>query len=147
MSAETLEQIQNAIPHRGHMLLVDRIVEEDDSSITCEKTFTGDEFFFQGHYPDYPLCPGVILCECGAQTGAILLSRKMDDDGNVPVLTKMENVRFKRMVRPGDTIQMKVTLDEQLSGAFYLTAKVLCEGQTSARFSFVCTTAPKPGSQ
>ena len=146
MGAETLDQIHAAIPHRGHMLLVDRIVQEDDSTITCEKSFTGEEFFFQGHYPDYPLCPGVILCECGAQTGAILLSRKLEDDGNVPVLTKMENVRFKRMVHPGETIQMQVTLDEQLSNAFYLTAKVTCEGKLAVRFSFVCTTAPRPGS-
>ena len=125
------------------MLLVDRIVEQTEQNIVCEKTFQADEYFFQGHYPDYPICPGVILCECGVQAGAILLANLIESDNMVPVLTKLESVRFKHIVRPGDTIQMHVKLDEQLSNAFYLTAQVKCDGKTAARFSFVCSTAPK----
>lgn len=121
------------------MLLVDRIVEQTEDSIVCEKSFRADEYFFQGHYPDFPICPGIILCECGAQAGAVLLSSLMDADGGVPVLTKMDSVRFKRMVRPGETIQMQVKLDDRVSNAFYLTAKIVCEGKMAARFSFVCT--------
>ena len=83
------------------------------------------------------------MCECGVQAGAILLADLVDSDNVVPVLTKLENVRFKHMVRPGDTIQMHVSLDDQLSGAFYLSAQVKCDGKTAARFSFVCSTAPK----
>ena len=148
MSSEphpTLSAIHAAIPHRSHMLLVDEIVSQDASSIVCRKTFSSDEFFFQGHYPDYPLVPGVILCECGVQAGAILLSSIIPEGDGVPVLTKLEHVRFKTMVRPGQTIEMTSRLDEQLSNAFYLTAKVTCDGKLAARFSFVCTIAsPDP---
>lgn len=125
------------------MLLVDEVLEKSENDIVCKKTFHADEYFFQGHYPDHPICPGVILCECGVQAGAILLSDKVDaNDNKVPVLTKLENVRFKRMVTPGESIEMKVHLDDQVSTAFYLTAKVTCQGETAARFSFVCTLAP-----
>ena len=148
MSSEphpTLSAIYAAIPHRSNMLLVDEIVSQDASSIVCRKTFSSDEFFFQGHYPDYPLVPGVILCECGVQAGAILLSSIVPEGDGVPVLTKLEQVRFKTMVRPGQTIEMTSRLDEQLSNAFYLTAKVTCDGKLAARFSFVCTIAsPDP---
>ena len=127
------------------MLLVDRIIEQNENSIVCEKDFHENEFFFNGHYPDYPICPGIILCECGAQAGAILLSTMIEADEGVPVLTKMDSVRFKRIVRPGETIQTSVKLDDRVSNAFYLTAKITCEGQSAARFSFVCTVAPKAG--
>jgi 3-hydroxyacyl-[acyl-carrier-protein] dehydratase len=69
----TRSAIEAAIPHRAPMLLLDEIVQQSDKHILCRKTFTGDEFFFQGHYPDYPLVPGVILCETGMQAGAVLL--------------------------------------------------------------------------
>ena len=120
----TIEKIMAAIPHRKPMLLVDEIVEQSDDSIVCKKTFNADEFFFQGHYPDFPLVPGVILCECAAQAGAILLSSKVEGEGGVPVLTRMNDVRFKKMVRPGDTIQSEVQIDEIVSNAFFLSAKI-----------------------
>ena len=72
MAHPTLEKILAAIPHRPPMLLLDEIVSQDSESIVCRKRFSGDEFFFQGHYPDQPIVPGVILCECGAQAGAVL---------------------------------------------------------------------------
>ena len=137
----SLPAIHAAIPHRGNMLLVDEIVSQDESSIVCRKTFSEDEFFFQGHYPDFPLTPGVILCECAAQAGAILLSNMIQADEGIPVLTKLDKVRFKEMVRPNQTIEMHCRVDEKLSNAFYLTAKVTCQGKTAARLSFVCTVA------
>ena len=143
MNVTACEKILSSLPHRGPMLLVERIVEQNETSIVCEKTFRPDEYFFQGHYPDYPICPGVILCECGVQAGAILLAEMIESNDQVPVLTKLENVRFKHMVRPGDTIQMRVKFDEQLSNAFYMSAQVKCDGKTAARFSFVCSTAQK----
>ncbi len=139
--AAKLEPIHAAIPHRAPMLLVDEIVSQDETSIVCRKTFHEHEFFFQGHYPGYPLTPGVILTEAGVQSGAILLSGKITGDNGVPVLTRLDNVRFKNMVRPGQTIEMHVTLNDHLSQAYYLTAQIKCEGKTAARFSFVCSIA------
>ena len=136
--------IHEAIPHRSPMLLVDRILEQDAESIVCEKTFSADEYFVQGHYPDFPLVPGVILCECGMQAGAILLSQHASDSDGVPVATRMSDVKFKRMVRPGETIRIESTLNERVGDAFFLTSKVKCEGKLAARLDFACAMAPRP---
>lgn len=136
------QQIHDAIPHREPFLLVDEIIEWTDSRIECSKRFSGEEDFFAGHYPGYPLVPGVLLCEAAMQCGAILLSRHLDGaDGKVPVATRMNDVRFKRMVRPGDTIRMEVELTERLASAFFLKAKVSVDGKVAVRFQFACTAA------
>ena len=124
------------------MLLVDEIVEQDQESIVCRKTFHQDEYFFQGHYPEHPLTPGVILCESAVQSGAVLLSEIVEVSGGVPVLTRMGDVKFKRMVHPGDTIENHVKLDEVVSTAYYMTAQIKCNGKMVARLSFTCTIAP-----
>ena len=140
----SLEAIHAAIPHRAPMLLVDEIVSQTENTILCRKTFRPDEFFFQGHYPDQPIVPGVILCEASMQAGAILLSRHVQDGHGVPVATRLNDVKFKRMVQPGDTVEMDVTLNERLADAFFLTAKVKCDGKLAARLDFACTvTSPQ----
>jgi 3-hydroxyacyl-[acyl-carrier-protein] dehydratase len=137
-----LDAIKSAIPHREPFLLVDEIVEQSDARIVCRKRFTGDEFWFRGHYPEFPLTPGVLLVEAGMQAGAILLSTKVaESPGSVPVATRINNVKFKTMVRPGDTITMEVDLVEQLAGAFFLNAKVTVGGKTAATFDFACKVA------
>lgn len=144
MPHPTLEKIHAAIPHRAPMLLVDEIVEQTESSIVCRKTFREEEYFFQGHYPDHPLTPGVILCESAVQSGAVLLSEIAAAGEGVPVLTRMGDVKFKQMVRPGDSIENHVKLDEVVSNAYYMTAQVKCNGKLAARLSFTCTVA-QPG--
>ncbi|MBN2024130.1 MAG: 3-hydroxyacyl-ACP dehydratase FabZ [Pirellulales bacterium] len=141
----TREQILAAIPHRDPFLLVDRIVEWTDARIVCTKTFSGEEDFFAGHYPGFPLVPGVLLCEAAMQAGAILLSRHLAaaGEGRVPVATRMNDVRFKRMVRPGETLTMEVELTERLSGAFFLKAKTTVGGKTAVRFDFACAAAER----
>lgn len=134
------EQIEAAIPHRAPMLLIDEVIDCSAERITCRKTFRDDEFFFQGHYPDYPLVPGVILCEAGMQAGAILLSNMLSDEG-VPVATHLSEVRFRKMVHPGDTIQIDVELVERVSTAFYMKAKITRDGSAIVRFQFTCTVA------
>ncbi|MEW4455930.1 3-hydroxyacyl-ACP dehydratase FabZ family protein [Bremerella sp. JC817] len=133
--------IEDAIPHRGPMLLVDEVVEQTEDQIICRKTFTPDEYFFQGHYPDYPLVPGVILCEATMQAGAILLSKFVTEGGGVPVATRLNDVKFKKMVRPGDLIEMIVKLNERMADAFFMTGKVTVGGKLAMRFDFACTVA------
>ena len=123
------------------MLLVDEIVEQSDDRIVCRKTFREDEFFFQGHYPGFPIVPGVILCESAMQAGGILLSSAMQEGEGVPVATRLNDVKLKKMIRPGDTIELDVTLKERVANAFFLQAKVTCEGKVAVRFEFACTMA------
>ncbi|MEK6233092.1 MAG: 3-hydroxyacyl-ACP dehydratase FabZ [Planctomycetales bacterium] len=145
----SLEQIHEAIPHRAPFLLVDEIVEWEENRIVCKKKLTGEEFWFDGHYPGQPIMPGVLQCEAAMQAGAILLSKHMEagTDGKVPVATRMNNVRFKRIVRPGEEITLEVDLTERLADAFFLNGKVTCEGKVTVRFEFACTLAsiPKDG--
>ena len=134
-------EIAAAIPHRPPFLFLDEIVERSDDRIVCRKTFHGDEFFYQGHYPGYPLTPGVILCEAAMQAGAVLLAQRIGGVPGVPVATRMGDVRFKRTVLPGETIDIEVDLVERLADAFYLKAKVSCGGKVAVRFEFACTLA------
>jgi 3-hydroxyacyl-[acyl-carrier-protein] dehydratase len=141
------DQILAAIPHRPPMLLVDEIVSRDEARIVCRKTFRADEFFFQGHYPGHPLVPGVILCESAMQAGAILLAQFTQQTEGVPVATRLNDVKLKKMIHPGDTIEIEVTLQERLADAFFLQAKVTCDGKLAVRFDFACTVAktlPRP---
>lgn len=133
--------VEAAIPHRAPMLLVDQIIEQSDKQIHCRKTFTVDEFFTQGHFPGYPLVPGVILCECALQSGAILLAQHAPAGGGVPVATRMDSVKFKHMVRPGDTVDIHATLNEIVSTAYFLSGKIMVAGRLAARLDFACTIA------
>jgi 3-hydroxyacyl-[acyl-carrier-protein] dehydratase len=127
------------------MLLIDQIVEKSANSIKCAKTFRDDEYFTQGHFPDFPIVPGVILCECALQAGAILLANRLEGSGNyVPIATRLDNVKFKQMVRPGDSIEINVTLNETISNAFFMTGKITVAGKIAARLDFACSIAEKP---
>jgi 3-hydroxyacyl-[acyl-carrier-protein] dehydratase len=139
----SLDDIHAAIPHRAPFLFVDEIVERSEKRIVCRKTFRPDEWFYAGHYPSFPITPGVILCEAAMQAGAILLSQFVTPmaDG-VPVAARMNDVRFKRIVKPGETIEMEVELTHRVSKAWFLAAKVTCGGQVAVRFEFTCAVAP-----
>jgi len=134
------EQILGAIPHRPPMLLLDDVVEWEQERIVCKKTFQPNEWFFQGHYPEFPLVPGVLLCEAAMQAGAVLLSKHPKGEG-VPVAGRLNDVKFKRMIRPGDTILIETTLDERMGDAFFLSAKINCDGKLAVTLSFAVTLA------
>lgn len=143
----TLEAIKAAIPHREPFLLIDEIIERDENRIVCRKTFTGDEFWFRGHYPGFAITPGVLLCEAAMQAGAVLLSHyAAQQPGTVPVATRANNVQFKKMVLPGDTVLIETTLVEKVSTAYFLSARVTAAGKVAVRLDFACTLA-QPGSR
>jgi 3-hydroxyacyl-[acyl-carrier-protein] dehydratase len=142
IKAMSLDYIKAAIPHREPFLLLDEFVERNGKRIVCRKRFTGDEFWYTGHYPNFPLTPGVLLCEAAMQAGAVLLSSiAAEKRGAVPVVTRMNNVKFKTMVRPGDTVDLEVEIVEQLTDAFFLNAKVTVDGKTAVTFDFACKMA------
>jgi 3-hydroxyacyl-[acyl-carrier-protein] dehydratase len=126
------------------MLLVDEILQQSPHQVTCRKTFSFSDYFVQGHFPDYPLVPGVILCECALQTGAILVSQLTTmDPSMVPVATRLDGVKFKRMVRPGDVIEIEVSLNEVVSSAYYMTGKITVQGKLAARLDFALSVAQR----
>lgn len=141
----TQAEIEQLIPHRPPMLLIDEVLSQTADSLVARKTFRPDEFFFQGHYPNHPLVPGVILCEACMQAGAVLLAKFAAEGKGVPVATRLNDVKFKRMVRPLDVVEIEVTLNERIANAFFLTAKMTCAGKVCVRFDFGCTMTEPEG--
>lgn len=154
------EAILAAIPHRPPFLFVDEIREWSDEEIVCAYRFKEDEFFFAGHYPGAPIVPGVVLCEAAMQAGAIFTSRLIaaqeaenaenGEDGQAgepgvelkPVVGRINDVEFKRIVRPGETVELRVSFKEKMAAAYFLKAKVYCEGKLAVSFEFAVTMAP-----
>ncbi len=140
-----LEQIKQYIPHREPFIWIDEVLELQEMSIHASKYLSPDLDLFQGHYPDFPILPGVIQCEMAMQAAAILISKMHAIDGdNVPVATRLSNVKFKHMVRPGDTANIHVEMTERLSNAFYLTGKVVVDGQVTTRLDFTVAATDTP---
>lgn len=136
----TRGEIEAAIPHRDPFLLLDAIVEQGDGWIVCKKRFAPGEYFYRGHYPRTPVTPGVLLCEAAMQAGGVLMSHLANSGADlIPVVTRMNNVKFKRMVLPGEEIEIRVDFVEQLSHAFFFRGKITCAGQVAVQLEFVCT--------
>jgi 3-hydroxyacyl-[acyl-carrier-protein] dehydratase len=102
--------IKSLLPHREPFLFVDAIISADDNGSVSEHTFTEDEFFFKGHFPEYPVVPGVILCETMAQAGGAVLSyQKKVPEGSLFFFASLDKVKFRNQVRPGDKVRMEIT--------------------------------------
>lgn len=145
----TKEKITDLIPHRPPFLWVDKIICSEPGSITTEKLINPDLELFKGHYPEKPIMPGVILCEIIFQTGALLMAKITQVDaskqGGVPMLTRIENAKFKRPVLPGDTVQVKVTLIETVASVSFLKGTLKVMGKTAVQTSFSCALVAAPG--
>ena len=133
------EEIKSFLPHREPMLLLDSVEKEvatDTKGNVVEYAVgtyhvRGDEFFLQGHFPDYPVVPGVILCEMMAQSCAMLLGEELKSKR--PLYTGIDNVRFKYQVRPGDTIVLRSTITDRRQSLVFIKAEAKVEGNLCCR--------------
>jgi 3-hydroxyacyl-[acyl-carrier-protein] dehydratase len=110
----TTREIEGLIPHRWPFLLVDRIVEYDRAAarIVGLKAVTATEWFFQGHFPGLPVMPGVLQVEALAQTMAIYVAKQPGFGERIGLFAGIEDCRFKRVVAPGDTLRLEVTMEK-----------------------------------
>ena len=142
-----LKDILNILPHRYPFLLVDRIIsiDLDEGKIVGQKNVTFNEPFFQGHFPGAPVMPGVLIIEAMAQTGGILvLSTVPDPENYLTFFMKMDNVKFKQKVSPGDTIIFKCELITpirrgicHMQGYAYTNGKLCAEAELMAQITKV----------
>ncbi len=134
--------IMERIPHRPPFLWLDRVLELSTEAIRAETEFPLDLTLCQGHYPNYPLLPGVILCEAIFQAGAVLISERLIEQAQaqgVPVLTRILAAKFKREVRPGDRVDIRANLKEVLGSVWFLKGSVQLGGKTAVQVEFACT--------
>jgi 3-hydroxyacyl-[acyl-carrier-protein] dehydratase len=142
-----MKKITDAIPHRAPFLLVDEIVELKLSdampSIRTRKKVDPTDSVFKGHFPAFPVLPGVLICEAIVQSGAILIAHLPGEslEGAVPVLTRLNNAKFKQMVRPGDILEMEACLKEKLGGAYFMEGTARVNGKLAVSLEFACTAA------
>jgi 3-hydroxyacyl-[acyl-carrier-protein] dehydratase len=136
LDAAAIEQL---IPHRAPFLWLDEVVSMDDTRLHARKRIDAGLDVFRGHYPAFPVLPGVLQLEATFQAGAVLISRlaPISTDA-VPVVTRVNNVQFRQLVRPGDTLDIEVELTEQLGNAYFLKGKTTVNGKTTARLEFAC---------
>jgi 3-hydroxyacyl-[acyl-carrier-protein] dehydratase len=137
----TTAQIQALIPHRWPFLLVDRIVEYDPARgyIKGEKAVTATEWFFQGHFPQLPVMPGVLQVEALAQTMAVYVAQQEGFGERIGLFAAIDECRFKRVVQPGDRLTLEVTM-AKLGGRFgrgHAVATVDGEVACEADLSFI----------
>src|ERR1700730_2734771 len=143
-----VNEIRQILPHRYPFLLVDRITELEPERIVGIKNVTVNEPFFVGHFPDFPVMPGVLIVEAMAQVAGVLVLKSIPDRHNkLVLLVSVEQAKFRRPVVPGDQlrIEMKVTKRKLTVAKMYGIATV--NGNVVAEAELMCKLADKPGAQ
>lgn len=135
-----IQEILDRIPQRDPFLYIEKILDRTEDTVTTSRLITGEEDFFKGHFPGDPIMPGVLLCEAAFQSGALLMSYKMQGGigHKTAVVSRIKNAKFKNMVRPGDEIVIKAKLDEQVDNAAFMNAKITVNDKTVLQISFAC---------
>lgn len=134
-----IDAIRDILPHRYPFLLVDRIVEMETDRIVGIKNVTANEPFFEGHFPDFPVMPGVLMVEAMAQVGGVLVLSKMADrKSKLVLLAGVDGAKFRRPVRPGDQLRIEVTVLRQKSTMVKVAGKCTVDGVVVAEAEILC---------
>lgn len=136
-----IKAIKGLLPHRFPMLLIDKVIEIGEDYVIGLKNVTGNEDFFNGHFPEEPVMPGVLIVEALGQTGGVLALKDIEDPENYSTyFMKFEEVKFRNKVVPGDTLLLKLTLSEpirrgivKMRGEAYVGNKLVVEAQLMAQ--------------
>lgn len=141
-----VEAIKEILPHRYPFLLLDRVVElVPGERIVALKNVTAGEPFFQGHFPGYPIMPGVLIVEAMAQAGAVMMLKGMADPQNkVPLFAGIDGARFRRQVVPGDQLRLELTVLKQRGGLCKLAGKAYVEGELAAEAEITAVVGQRP---
>lgn len=137
-----VKEIREYLPHRYPFLLVDRVVElEEGDSIVAYKNVTVNEPFFNGHFPDHPVMPGVLIVEAMAQAAGILGFKTMGkkpQDGSIYYFVGSDKLRFKRPVVPGDQLKLEAKIVSEKRGIWKFDVKATVEGETVSTATILC---------
>ena len=137
-----VKEIREYLPHRYPFLLVDRVVElVPGESIVAYKNVTVNEPFFNGHFPDHPVMPGVLIVEAMAQAAGILGFKTMDktpQDGSIYYFVGADNLRFKRPVVPGDRLQLEAKVMSEKRGIWKFEVKATVDGEAVSSATILC---------
>ena len=138
-------EIMAILPHRYPLLLIDRVIEmERKTRIVAIKNVTANEPHFVGHFPDYPIMPGVLIVEAIAQAGgALLLTEIPDRDDKLMVFTGIEGAKFRRAVVPGDQLRIEVTVLNWRRTAVKLIGKAMVDGVLACEATIMCMLVPR----
>jgi 3-hydroxyacyl-[acyl-carrier-protein] dehydratase len=144
----TEDSVLEGIPHRDPFLFIDKILEIDETKIIAQKEIKDSEAFFKGHYPNNPIMPGVLLCECIFQAGALWISKqklqKEKIGDKVPVVSRVNNVKFKRAVLPNAILTIESSYVQQLSEAYYMKGNIKLNGKLAVSLEFTCSLIDPP---
>jgi len=140
-----ITDIMAILPHRYPLLLIDRVIEmERKKRIVAIKNVTINESFFQGHFPDYPIMPGVLVVEAMAQAGgALLLTEIPDRDSKLMVFTGIERAKFRRPVVPGDQLRIEVNVLQWKTRYARLEGKATVDGKLACEGTVMCQLVPR----
>jgi 3-hydroxyacyl-[acyl-carrier-protein] dehydratase len=128
----TIHEIMQILPHRYPFLLLDRVLElESGQRVVGEKLVTINEPFFQGHFPENPIMPGVLIVEALAQAGAVAVLSMPEHRGKLAYFAGLDQIRFRHPVRPGDTLRLEVTLQKMRRGVGKAHGRATVGGQTA----------------
>ena len=139
-----INDIRAILPHRYPFLLVDRIVELEPERIVGIKNVTANEPFFNGHFPDFPVMPGVLIIEAMAQTAGVLVLKTIADRASkLVLLVAIENARFRRPVVPGDSLRMEMKVIKRKASVAKMAGVATVDGLVVAEAEVMCKLADK----